>query len=380
MSAVVLLVNGNFVPTNGMDMPNLALARYLAGRGREVHLVTHRADEELLRCSNVTIHHVPKPIGSYLLAAPVLDRIGRRWAEKITGREGRVLVNGGNCRWGDINWVHYVHASYSAPGAGGALRVLKNKCAAHTFGAYERAALKRARVVIVNSERTRRDVIEHLGVADERVHTVYYGIDAERFRPPSADERAQARAMLGWADERPVVAFIGALGDRRKGLDKLFAAWQILCFDPRWDANLVVVGTGSELPVWKARAVAANLDERILFMGFRDDVPAILSACDALVAPTRYEAYGQGVHEALCCGVPAMVTQAAGIAERYPAALQNLLISDPEDVYELVERLRAWRSRAENYRAAVSSLSEKLRAHSWDNMAAQITRATEMEA
>src|SRR5207253_6590904 len=49
------------------------------------------------------------------------------WAGKITGRKGRVLVNGGNCRWGDINWVHYVHASYRAPAAGGALRVLKNE-------------------------------------------------------------------------------------------------------------------------------------------------------------------------------------------------------------------------------------------------------------
>lgn len=367
-----LLVSGDFVPTGGMDTANLALALYLATRGDEIHLVTHRADEQLWSRPNVIIHRVHKPASSYLLATPFLDRVGRYWAAKIAARNGRVLVNGGNCRWGDVNWVHYVHAMFRAPRAGGALRILKNECARKTFLAYERAALKQAHVVIANSELTRRNVIEHFGVAAERVNTVYLGIDPEKFRPPTEDERKQAREKLGWSNEKPVVAFIGALGDRRKGLDKVFAAWQALCSDPKWDVDLAVVGTGAELPAWKARTVQAGLEARIHFLGFREDVPTILAACDALVAPTRYEAYGQGVHEALCCGLPALVTQTAGVAERYPTELQDLLIPDPENVDDLVERLRGWHQRTEHYRRGVAALSEKLRAHSWTDMAAQI--------
>lgn len=372
-----LLVNGNFVSTNGMDMPNLALARYLAERDEEVHLVTHRAEETLASRPNVTVHHVPKPADSYLLAAPVLDRIGRRWAAKIAAHRGRVLVNGGNCRWGDVNWVHYVHAAYRAPRAGSRLRVLKNECAHQIFLRYERAALKRARVVITNSERTKRDVIEHLGVAQERVHTVYYGIDALKFHPPTVEERANARSVLGWGSERPVVAFIGALGDRRKGLDKLFAAWKVLCGDRHWDADLAVIGAGAELPVWKERAAQAGLQTRFHFMGFRNDVPTILAACDALIAPTRYEAYGQGVHEAICCGLPALVTKTSGVAERYPVELQDLLIPDPENVSDIVEGLRAWRNRTDAYRVLVASLSERLRAYTWNQMAGQIVKLIE---
>lgn len=372
-----LLVNGNFVPGNGMDMPNLALAKYLAEQDKEVHLVTHKAEDALARRPNVTIHHVPKPANSYLLAAPVLDRTGRYWASQIAARQGSVLVNGGSCRWGDVNWVHYVHAAYRPGRAGSTLRVLKNECAHWAFRAYERAALRQARIVITNSERTRLDVIEHFGIPAERVHTVYYGIDEERFRPLTEDEREHARAMLGWSSGKPIVAFIGALGDRRKGLDKLFAAWKKLCADPQWDADLAVVGAGAELPVWKARAAAAGLKQRIHFMGFRDDVPTILAACDALVAPTRYEAYGQGVHEALCCGLPALVTRTAGVAERYPIELQGLLIPDPENVDDLVEQLRAWRNCAQNYRMAVASLSQKLRKHTWNHMAAQIVKLVE---
>ena len=370
--SLYLLVNGNFVPANGMDMPNLALASYLAKREEDVHLVAHRVTANLAARPNVTVHRVPKPANSYLFAAPVLDKIGRRWAHALSKRKGCVLVNGGNCRWGAVNWVHYVHAAYHPPFAGRALRVLKNECAHRTFLAYERAALGQAHLVIVNSERTRQDVVEHLGVAAERIRTIYYGVDAERFRPPTTEERTRARAALGWPDDRPIVAFIGALGDRRKGLDKLFLAWKVLCAEPRWDADLVIVGAGAELGAWKKLAAKAGLQARIRFMGFREDVPTILAACDALVAPTRYEAYGQGVHEALCCGLPALVSQTAGVAERYTPDLQDLLIPDPENVEDLVERLRAWRNRAEEYRGRIASLSERLREHTWDKMAEQV--------
>lgn len=367
-----LLVNGNFVPANGMDMPNLALARFLARTDADVHLVAHRAEPGLVSRPNVTLHSVPKPANSYLLAAPFLDHIGRHWASKLSGRDGCVVVNGGNCRWGDVNWVHYVHAAYRQTYAGVTRQMLKNRCAHSTFLAYERAALRRARIVIANSERTRRDLIEHLNVADERVHTIYYGVDSVRFRPPTREERNRARRALGWLDGKPIVAFIGALGDSRKGFDKLFAAWKILCSDPRWEADLVVIGAGFELSAWKERAREAGLQNRIHFMGFRDDVPTILAACDALAAPTRYEAYGQGVHEALCCGLPALVSEGAGIAERYPPELGELLIPDPDDTGDLVERLRAWYNRAEEYSRLVSSLSQKLRAHTWDMMAEQV--------
>lgn len=367
-----LLVNGNFVPANGMDMPNLALANFLAEMGADIHLVTHRAEQGLLNRPNVIMHPVPKPLNSYLLAAPVLDGIGRRWASKLNIREGAVVVNGGNCRWGDVNWVHYVHAAYRPVSGGKTRQVIKNKCAHHTFLAYERAALRQARVVIANSERTKQDLVERLGVAAERVRTVYYGVDTERFRPPTREERKSARVALGWSNVKPMVAFIGALGDRRKGFDKLFEAWKILCADLKWEADLVVVGTGFELSDWKARAAGEGLETRIHFMGFREDVPTILAACDALVAPTRYEAYGQGVHEALCCGLPALVSQTAGVAERYPLELAELLIPDPDDAADLVDRLRGWYNRAEEYRRLVSLLSEKLRAQTWNSMAEQI--------
>jgi glycosyltransferase involved in cell wall biosynthesis len=286
-------------------------------------------------------------------------------------------VNGGNCRAEGVNWIHYVHAAWAPHPSGGPVRRARQGYVHRRYRADEAAALARARLVLTNSDRSRRDVVERVGIPAERVRTVYYGIDPLVFKPASSEDVARSRAELGWPAGRPVVAFVGALGDRRKGFDTLFAAWRSLCRQPSWDADLVVVGSGADLEAWKARALSDGLAERIRFLGFRKDVGRILSASDALVAPTRYEAFGLGVLEALACGLPALVTRDAGVAERYDPSLAGLLIDDPDDATDLAARLGAWRARADEVRASVASLSERLRARTWDVMSEEIARLTE---
>ena len=108
--------------------------------------------------------------------------------------------------------------------------------------------------------------------------------------------------------------------------------------------------------------------------------PDVLAACDALVAPSRYEAYGLAVHEALACGLPALVSEGAGVAERYPADLADLLLRDGADAREIAASLRAWRANAERARERVAAFSSELRARSWDDMAREIERLLERVA
>ncbi len=177
------LVSGDFVPTGGMDRANYALADYLARRGHPVHLVAHRAAGELTRHPSVTLHRVPKLLGSYFLSEPLLNRAGMAWGRHVAAQGGRVLVNGGNCRFPDVNWVHYVHAAHRPVMRSGLVRRVKNVLAHRAGLASERKALHRARLVLANSEHTRRDVLEHIGLPEDRVRTVYYGIDPEQFGP-----------------------------------------------------------------------------------------------------------------------------------------------------------------------------------------------------
>ena len=363
-----------------MDRANYALAVYVADRGAETHLVAHRVDTSLTARPNVIFHRVPKLLGSYVAAGPLLDRAGRKWASEVAGRGGRVMVNGGNCRWNDLNWVHYVHAAFESEVPGSFARRIKAKASHAMFVAQEKAALNLASAIFTNSNRTRRDVIEKIGITKENVHTVYYGTDADEFRQPAEGERAALRAELELPPDRCLAVFVGALGDERKGFGTLFDAWKILCADSAWDADLIVVGKGSELPAWVRRAAQAGIEGRIRFLGFRTDVPVILRACDVMVAPARYEAYGLAVQEALCSGLPALTAADAGVAERYSRGLSDLLLANSRDERELVERLRKWRANRVYLASEVLRLSREISAHTWQRMAQQIVEIAEARA
>jgi glycosyltransferase involved in cell wall biosynthesis len=161
---------------------------------------------------------------------------------------------------------------------------------------------------------------------------------------------------------------VGALGDRRKGFDTLFATWELLCRRADWDAQLVVIGHGAELPAWRDRIRSSGMSDRIQFLGFRRDVPDLLRAADVLIAPTRYEAYGLGVHEAVCCGLPALVSAEAGVAEQYPNSLRDWLIPDANDQTDLATRLLRWRANPGGAWEAFAGFASALRRRTWDHM------------
>jgi glycosyltransferase involved in cell wall biosynthesis len=375
-----LLVAGDLTPLGGMDAANYALARHLAGRGHELHIVAHRVWSDVTTLPGVTVHHVWRPFDRHLLGSPFLARTGRRVWRVLQGRGARAVANGGNCPLSGANWVHYLHAACAPSTAGPAARRAKQTMTHARDLAAERRALRAARLVICNSERTRRDVIDRHGIAADRISVVYYGSDPTRLVTADNDARAGARRRMGWPSDRPLAGFVGALGDRRKGFDTLFDAWSALCRDPGWDADLVVVGSGAELPAWRRRAASAGIAPRLHFLGFRDDVPDILAALDGLVHPARYEAYGLAVHEAMCRGVPAIVSADAGVAERFPSHLRDLLLTDSEDAGELIERLRHWRSHLTGLRELVAPVAVSFRAWTWGHMAADIAAAVERAA
>ncbi len=366
-----LLVSGDFAPWGGMDRANLALAETLLRRGHALEVVAHRLTVDVAAWPRLRFHRVHRPAGSHWLGAPLLRRTGLARAADVARAGGRVVVNGGNCPWGDANWVHYVHAGHApAGGSVGARRwIVGWKHRSHI--AHERVALGRARCVIANSERTRRECIEHLGVSPERIRTIYYGIDAAVFRPPTAEERAMARVELAWAPNRPVLLFVGGLGDRRKGLDTLLTAWERRGVFPD-GALLAIVGAGAELARWRVHVTRRGLAQSVQFLGFRTDVPRLLGAADALVAPTRYEAYGLGVHEALCCSLPALVSAHAGVAERYPETLRSLLLADPDDAEGLANAIGDVLALDPVRRRQVTELGTALRQRDWSAMAGDV--------
>ena len=369
--SVWLLVAGDFTTHGGMDMANFALARYLARQPAvsQLHLVSHRVDAELTSSSSVHAHIVPRPLGAHRFGEPLMRFGAHRWQRRLAKSGVRTVANGGNADVGDVNWVHYVHAAFR-PDAAGLSNRARVASKHRRYLRQEREALAHARVVICNSKRTADDVVRLADVDPARAKVVYYGVDPQRFGRVTVDERASARQELSLPLERRFALFAGALGDRRKGFDVVFDAWQTLCRTD-WDVDLVVVGTGAELPAWRTRAAQELPGDRIRFLGFRQDMPRVFAACDLLIHPARYEAYGLAVHEAICRGLPAIVSASAGVAERYPPELHQLLLKDPESSDELRTRLLAWRD-DDTMTDRIARFAARLRLRSWDHMSKDI--------
>jgi len=231
--------------------------------------------------------------------------------------------------------------------------------------------------MVANSERTRRDIVNLLAAEPERVHTIYLGADSA-WKELTPQRREAGRAWLEIPATRPLIAFVGALGyDSRKGFDILWRAWIDLFGLAEWDADLVVAGSGRALPDWRREAARSGFGRRVRFLGFTERVFDVLAASDILVSPARYESYGLNVQEALCCGVPAIVSAGAGVAERYSSDLSPLLLPNPEDACDLATRMLHWRRDIAGWRERLEPMMQILRTYTWNDMASRIVDLAE---
>jgi glycosyltransferase involved in cell wall biosynthesis len=371
-----VLVCGGFHQHGGMDQANRALARILLQQRRTVHLVAHEIDPELSSESSVQITRVARPLNSILLGERALRNNGLRVAREVTSLSpsARVVVNGGNCHWPDINWVHSVHSVWpaldeNAPVWFRAKSRFNKRKARHD----ERAAFQHARFLIANSKRTFND-LQRIGISSDRIRTIYLGTSPE-WLPASAEAKTRARSSLQIATDAKVIAFIGALGfDRNKGFDTLLSAIGRLGLP---DLHVLAAGGGRGLHYWQAQVHRANLATKVRLLGFTKQIDQVYAASDLLVSPVRYEAFGLNVQEAICRGVPAIVTASAGVAELYPRDLQHYLLPDSEDVDRLAAMIRNWHVDPETACKQFEAFGAKLRSRTWSDMAEEIISLVE---
>jgi len=179
----------------------------------------------------------------------------------------------------------------------------------------ERTALEAAEAVIAVSGGTRDDVLRHFNVAEERVHVIHNGIDADFFVP---DPATDALDRLGIDAATPYVLFVGRI-TRQKGIVHLLRALHYL--DP---AIGVVLAAGQpdtpELAAEVEDAVAEARRARtqvvwIPEMLSRADVRQLYSHAALFACPSVYEPFGITNLEAMACAAPVVAAAIGGIPE-----------------------------------------------------------------
>jgi glycosyltransferase involved in cell wall biosynthesis len=163
-----------------------------------------------------------------------------------------------------------------------------------------------------------RDRTIRLGAAPDRIETVPYGVDADRFGPdPVARRRIRLDQGFGPDD---LVLFAAGRFVSKKGFEFLIDA--VASLAPQWPAlRLVLAGGGDLDEPLRTRARQRGVADRVVFPGIltQGEVAAFLAASDIAVVPSVHDERGNvdglpnTVMEALASGTPVVASRVAGI-------------------------------------------------------------------
>jgi glycosyltransferase involved in cell wall biosynthesis len=174
-----------------------------------------------------------------------------------------------------------------------------------------------------------RRVLVAAGVAESKievVHSAVTGMDRV------SGAREDVRRELGLSPDAVLVGNVANLSDH-KGHVYLIDAARALCRE-KPGLYVVIVGRGELERALKRRVAEAGLAGRVLFTGFRDDVPRWLSAFDVFAMTSHTEGLCTSLLDAMSVGVPVVATDAGGIPEIVQDDVNGLLARsrDPLDI------------------------------------------------
>lgn len=210
------------------------------------------------------------------------------------------------------------------------------------------AGVKKARLIMADSDASRIDIIKVLKVPPRKVRTVYLGM--EPHPDYTREEIDEVRARHGLAG---AYAFYLGGFDRRKNVPLLLRAWRAVADHMRRDGGEVptlaigggVPTPGGIIPNIRAEARALGFDGNdspVRFLGrvSEEDKPRLMSAATLFVYPSAYEGFGLDPLEAMSVGCPVVSSSGGSLGE---VVGDGGLLLPPDDEAALTAAIvRAW--------------------------------------
>lgn len=194
---------------------------------------------------------------------------------------------------------------------------------------------RRAKRVVAISASTKRDIINLLGVPEEKVDVVPCGVDDD-FRPVDKPELLDELRRKHSLPPR-MLLFVGTI-EPRKNLTTLLKSYALL--RERMKPPPLVIGGPRGWRHGEVFSLAEELDllDEVLFPGYiaRDELPLWYNAADLFVYPSLYEGFGLPPLEAMACGTPVVVSDTSSLPEVVGDA--GILV-DPTSAEELAQAM-----------------------------------------
>jgi glycosyltransferase involved in cell wall biosynthesis len=216
----------------------------------------------------------------------------------------------------------------------------------HPAAAPLRAVVRRATVVTVTGERMRRGLVE-IGVPESRILTLPHFVDTERFRPGTAEPDFD-------------VVSVGQL-IQRKRMDVLIDAVALLR-DRGVLVRTAIAGQGALREELEALVRTRGVADRVDFVGFREDVEALLRRARVFSLVSEWEGVPFALIEAMCTGLVPVVTDVGTIGDFVREGDNGHLVpvGDAPALAAVLERLLGDRAHRDRLRQNVLALRKSL--------------------
>jgi glycosyltransferase involved in cell wall biosynthesis len=168
----------------------------------------------------------------------------------------------------------------------------------------------------------------------KKIMILYNGIDLDRFTVKNSG--SNMRADLGISPDAPVAGTVGSLFEV-KGIPYLLrAVKKVVSYFP--DFKLLIAGEGNQEPFLKQETAALGLKDNVIFLGLRDDIPAVLNIIDVYVCSSLSEGLSIAILEAMAMEKPVVATKVGGNPELIVPGENGYLIpsEDPEPIAEKI--------------------------------------------
>jgi len=225
-------------------------------------------------------------------------------------------------------------------------------------------SVHRADLVLADSQNTKDDLVELLGVAPDRIEVIYPGVE-ERFRPIE-DQALLEKVRRRYNLPPRFVLGLGTL-EPRKNFPCLIKAYSSLV--TRYPSLQLVIAGGKG---WLYQEIFATverlgLEAQVIFPGFVAD--GDLNLADLFVFPSLYEGFGLPPLEAMACGTPVITSNASSLPE---VVGQAGLMVEATDVEALAEAMKRVLEDDALREGMIAKGLEQAREFTWEGAAAKL--------
>jgi glycosyltransferase involved in cell wall biosynthesis len=232
-----------------------------------------------------------------------------------------------------------VWARVGAVFAGVPIRIVH--CHSTYYGLYlkERIRLKVlsffTTAIIVVSNAVKKSLVEYIGIRGSKIKVIYNGIDD--ILHDKALNREKARAQLGLNPDDFVIGCIGRLVDMKGHSYLLDAIGSVRTRHP--GCKCLIIGDGPGYNDILRQVSKLGLEDAVLMLGMRSDIPDLLSALDLVVSPSILkEGLPLALIEGAAMALPLVATNIGGSSEVVQDRINGFIV-EPRDAGALADRI-----------------------------------------